>query len=202
MGRRAERNDLRVLLAQEAARVIAEDGVRDHQLAKRKAAARLGVRDLHGNLPTNAEIEAALEERQRIFGGAAHDGTVRRLRQAALDAMRSFADYEPRLVGPVLAGTASAHTDVQLHLFCDSPERVSLLLMERGIPHEQVERRVKRRSGEPRQLPAYRFVAGEVAFEVVVFPYDDIREAPASAIDGKPMRRASLRDVEALLAAG
>lgn len=202
MGRKAERNDLRVLLAQEAARVIAEDGVRDHQLAKRKAAARLGVRDLHGNLPTNAEIEAALEERQRIFGGVAHDGTVRRLRQAALEAMRSFAEHEPRLVGPVLAGTATEHSDVQLHLFCDSPERIAIQLLERDIPHQQVERRVRRMSGEHRTLPAFRFVAGEVAFEVMVFPFDDIREAPASAIDGRPMRRASAKDLAALLAAG
>jgi len=202
MARNANRNDLRVMLAQEAARVIAEDGVRDHQLAKRKAAARLGVRDLHGNLPTNSEIQAALEERQRIFGGAAHDDTVRRLRRAALDAMRWFAAFEPRLVGPVLAGTATEHTDVQLHLFCDSSERIAILLLERDIPHEQVERRIRRMSGEHRQAPGFRFMAGEVAFEVVVFPYDDIREAPASQVDGKPMRRASLRDLEALLAAG
>lgn len=202
MGRRAERNDLRVLLAQESARVIAEDGVRDYQLAKRKAAARLGVRDLHGNLPTNGEIEAALEERQRIFGGTSHDAIVRRLRQAALEAMRSFAAFEPRLVGPVLTGTATEHNDVQLHLYCDSPERIAILLLERAIPHEQVERRIKRMSGEHRAVPAFRFVAGEVTFEVQVFPYDDIREAPASSIDGKPMRRASLKDVEALLAVG
>ena len=125
MTRNPQRNDLRVLLAQEAARVIGEEGVRDYQLAKRKAASRLGVRDLHGNLPTNGEIEAALVERQRIFGGAAHDGNLRRLRGAALDAMRWFAPFEPRLVGPVLVGTATPHTDVQLHVFCDSTERIA-----------------------------------------------------------------------------
>jgi hypothetical protein len=202
MSRRAERNDLRVMLAQEAARTIAEDGVRDYHLAKKKAAARLGVRDLHGNLPTNSEIESALAERQRLFGGAAHDGTVRRLRRAALEAMRSFAEFEPRLVGPVLAGTATDHSDVQLHLFCDSPERIAILLLQREIPHEQTERRIKRLSGEHRQVPAFRFVAGEVPFEIQVHPYDDIREPPASLVDGKPMRRASLKDLEALVAAG
>ena len=202
MSRNPNRNDLRVMLAQEAARVIGDEGVRDYQLAKRKAAARLGVRDLHGNLPTNAEIEAALSERQRIFGGDAHDGNLRRLRSAAVDAMRWFAVFEPRLVGPVLSGTATAHTSVQLHVFSDSAERIALLLLERSIPHDQAERRVKRMSGEHRLLPAFRFFAGPVAFELLVFPYDDIREAPASQIDGKPMRRAALRDVEALLAAG
>ncbi len=202
MARQQHRNDLRVVIAQEAARSIAEEGVRDYQLAKRKAAARLGVRDLHGNLPSNSEIEAALEERQRLFGGSAHDASLDRLRRAARDAMRLFNAFEPRLVGPVLAGTATEHDAVQLHLFCDTPESVSIMLLERSIPHEELERRVKRRSGEPVLLPAYRFLAGTVAVEVVVFLYDDIREAPASLIDGKPMRRASLKDVEALLAVG
>lgn len=201
MARQQNRNDLRVVIAQEAARAIAEDGVRDYQLAKRKAAARLGVRDLHGNLPSNAEIEAALEERQRLFGGSAHGAGLDRLRRAAIEAMRLFADFEPRLVGPVLTGTATAHDAVQLHLFCDTPERVSMMLLERSIPHEEVERRAKRSSGEFDPVPGFRFLAGTVAVEAVVFDYDGLREAPASLIDGRPMRRASLREVEALLGA-
>ena len=200
MGRQQKSNDLRVVIAQEAARSIAEEGVRDYQLAKRKAAARLGVRDLHGNLPSNSEIEAALEERQRLFGGSDHDAGLARLRRAALEAMRLFEGFEPRLVGPVLAGTATEHDAVQLHLFCDTPERVSSMLLELGIPHEELERRLKRLSGDFVAAPAFRFLAGAVAVEAVVFDYDGLREPPASLIDGKPMRRASLRDVEALLA--
>jgi nitroreductase len=199
MGRQQNRNDLRVVIAQEAARTIAEDGVRDYQLAKRKAAARLGVRDLHGNLPSNTEIEAALEERQRLFGGAARDGELARLRRAALAAMRLFKNFEPRLVGPVLTGTATAHDDVQLHLFSDTPELVSIMLLELSIPHEELERRLKRLSGEFVAAPAYRFLAGAAAIEVVVFDYDGLREPPASLIDGRPMRRAGLREVEELL---
>lgn len=199
MARQQNRNDLRVVIAQEAARTIAEEGVRDYQLAKRKAAARLGVRDLHGNLPSNSEIEAALEERQRLFGGSAHDASLDRLRRAARDAMRLFDAFEPRLVGPVLAGTATEHDAVQLHLFCDTPESVSIMLLERNIPHEEVERRSKRLSGEFAPVPGFRFLAGAVAVEVVVFDYDGLREPPASLIDGRPMRRASLREVEELL---
>jgi hypothetical protein len=202
MGRQQSRNDLRVVIAQEAARTIAEDGVRDYQLAKRKAAARLGVRDLHGNLPSNTEIEAALEERQRLFGGSAHDAGLAKLRRAALEAMRLFAAFEPRLVGPVLAGTATEHDAVQLHLFCDTPERVSIMLLELGIPHEELERRIKRVGGDFVGVPSFRFVAGEVAVEAVVFAYDGLREPPASLIDGRPMRRANAREVEELLAAG
>jgi len=202
MARQPARKDLRIVIAQEAARAIAEEGVRDYALAKRKAAARLGVRDLHGNLPSNVEIEAALEERQRLFGGASHGGDLARLRRAAVAAMRLFQHFEPRLVGPVLTGTATAHDLVQLHLFTDSPEQVSIMLLGLGIPHEELERRLKRSAGGHVVAPTLRFVAGEVAVEAIVFEYDGLREAPVSLVDGKPMRRANLREVEALLAAG
>jgi hypothetical protein len=36
--------------------------------------------------------------------------------------------------------------------------------------------------------------------EVIVFPIDGIRQAPVSPVDGKPMRRADLAEVESLLA--
>lgn len=195
-----QRNDVRALIAQEAARVLAEDGISDFGLAKRKAAARQGVRDLHNNLPTNIEIERALIERQRLFGGAGRDDRLRELRAAALKAMRLLARYEPRLVGPVLTGTATEHSDVQLHLFADDVAAVAIDLMGRGIPFEQVERRMKRVAGGWVAVPAYRFVAGDVTVEVAVFAYDAMREAPASAVDGRPMRRAALREVESLLA--
>ena len=62
-----------------------------------------------------------------------------------------MADFEPRLVGPVLSGTASAHSDINLHLFTESPEAVSIRLEDHGIPHEVLERRIKferERSGQ------------------------------------------------------
>jgi hypothetical protein len=39
------------------------------------------------------------------------------------------------------------------------------------------------------------------AIEATVFPTDGIRQAPVSPVDGKPMRRADVADLEALLAA-
>ena len=47
--------------------------------------------------------------------------------------------------------------------------------------------------------PAFRFVAGRQTVDAVVFPLDGIRQAPCSPVDGKPMKRASAADVEALL---
>jgi hypothetical protein len=48
----------RQMLAQEAARIIVNQGIRDYGLAKKKAAERLGLNS-RGSLPGNAEIEQA-----------------------------------------------------------------------------------------------------------------------------------------------
>jgi hypothetical protein len=189
---------LRQAVAEEAARIMAEQGIDDFLLAKRKAAERFGVVD-SSVLPRNTEIEAALFARRRLFSGSTHDVTIADLRRSALEAMRLMADFDPRLVGPVLTGTASAHSDIQLHLFSESAEAVSIRLEERGVPHETTERRLRFERDRAVTFPAYLFVAGRQTIEAVVFPLDGIRQSPSSPVDGKPMRRASATEVAALL---
>lgn len=177
---------------------MAEHGIEDYLLAKRKAAERLGVTD-SASLPRNTEIEAALVEYQRLFAAETHSRTLAEQRRAALEAMRLLQDFEPRLVGPVLAGTATEHTDVDLHVFADHAEAVAFKLMDRGIPHEMLERRVKMYVDRAVNFPAVRFSAGDQVIDATVFPIDGIRQAPFSPVDGRPMRRAAMAEIEALL---
>lgn len=192
--------NLRRALAQEAARVMAEHGISDFLSAKRKAAERFGVTD-GAVLPKNTEIEAALAEYQRLFGGESHVETLYAQRLAALQAMRWLKDFEPRLVGPVLTGTATEHSNVQLHLFADTPEAVAISLMDKGIAHEVTEKRVRMNADRVLAYPGVRFEVDDHAIEATVFPKDGIRQAPVSPVDGKPMRRAGVSELEALLAA-
>jgi hypothetical protein len=189
---------MRQAVADEAARIMGEQGVDDFLLAKRKAAERLGVTDA-SILPRNTEIEAALLARQRLFSAERHERELADLRRSALEAMRLMAEFEPRLVGPVLTGSASAHSDIHLHLFSDSAEAVSLRLEERGVPHEVLERRLRFERDRMVAYPTLRFVAGRQAVDAVVFPLDGIRQSPCSPVDGRPMRRASAAEVAALL---
>ena len=198
MGKR-QGDNVRRALAQEAARIMAEHGIRDFFVAKRKAAERLGVTDGAAVLPKNTEIEAALAEYQRLFGGESHVESLYAQRRAALSAMRYLSEFEPRLVGAVLSGTATEHSDVQLHLFADRAESVTLKLVDQGIPHEVTEKRVKMNSDRVLAYPGVRFQMDDQAIEATVFPTDGIRQAPVSPVDGKPMRRANAFEVEALL---
>ena len=199
MSRAATRvEQLRRAIAQEAARIMSEHGIDDYLLAKRKAAERLGVTD-GATLPKNTEIEAALVEYQRLFAADTHSQSLRDQRRAALLAMQLLQEFEPRLVGPVLAGTATVHADVDLHLFADRAEAVTIKLMDQGIPHEIVERRVKMFTDRSVNFPAVRFEAGAHTIDATVFPRDGIRQAPFSPVDGRPMRRAGHAELQALI---
>jgi hypothetical protein len=191
-------SNLRRALAQEAARIMAEHGIRDFLAAKRKAAERLGIADV-GALPRNSEIEASLAEYQRLFAAHTHSASLQAQRRAALLAMQYLADFAPRLVGPVLSGTATVHADVQLHLFADRPETVTLRLLDRGIEHEVTERRLRLDTERVRAYPGLRFEMDDQTIEATVFPLDGIRQAPVSPVDGRPMRRADVAEIQVLL---
>jgi hypothetical protein len=189
---------LRRALAQEAARIMAEQGIDDYRLAKRKAAERLGATDI-AVLPKNTEIEEALADHQRLFESHTHSSTLRDIRRTALQAMRLLKRFEPRLVGPALSGTASAHSEVNLHLFADGAESVALHLLDSGIPHRIAERRLRYEPDRLVSYPVVRFVAGNRDIDAVVFPINGIRQSPSSPVDGRPMRRANTEELESLL---
>jgi hypothetical protein len=200
MNRRASprHGNLRRALAQEAARIMAQHGIHDFLTAKRKAAMALGVTESSA-LPRNIEIEEALAEYQRLFGAGEHEQTLQEQRRAALHAMHWLSQFEPRLVGSVLTGTATAHADIQLHLFADRSENVTLRLMDQGIAHEITERRVRLDAERTKAFPGLRFAVNDRRVEATVFPLDGIRQAPVSPVDGKPMRRADVDELTSLL---
>lgn len=177
---------------------MAEHGIEDFLFAKRKAAERLLISD-SAALPKNAEIEAALLERQRLFHGGQHQHQLHDMRRAALQAMRLLNDFKPRLVGSVLSGSATAHAEINLHVFAEYAEQVAMRLEENGIIAQHAEKKFRYEAERYRSFPSFKFVAGLQPIEIVVFPVDGIRQAPNSPIDGKPMARADLAEVQSLL---
>jgi hypothetical protein len=188
----------RLMVAQEAARIVVNQGIRDYGVAKKKAADRLGLRN-HGSLPGNQEIEQAVSDHLQLFAGESHNNWLQVLRSAALSAMEMLASFSPRLVGPVLNGTADPHSAVNLHVFADSPEAVALSLESNGISYRPYERRLKSRRDQADTYAGFEFHFGEATIQSTVFPVDGIRQAPISPMDGKPMKRADESAVRDLL---
>lgn len=198
---RMQMKDLREQLAQESARLMIEHGILDFGLAKRKAAERFAVRN-SGALPSNAQIELCLAERQRLFEAGEHGERQRRLRILALDLMERLHTFEPRLAGAVLAGTATINAIIEIHLFSSSIEAVSDALARGGLEAGHCARRYRFGGGRTVFVPGFRVALDAEEAILPVFPENGLREAPLSSVDQRPMRRASVPQVAQLLEVG
>lgn len=160
-------NRLRARIAEQAARLIAEHGIRDYSLAKRKAARQLGLPDGY-SLPRNDEIDAALIDRQALFEPEEQAATLDALRNQALDVMRVFEHFEPVLTGGVVTGAVSEHSLIEIDLSAESSKEFEQFLLNRNIEFkiqdrggrmayliyaEPVDVLVRVLSGEPHHTP-------------------------------------------------
>ncbi len=189
---------MRAQLAQEAARIIAEEGIKDFHVAKQKAAIRLHAPHTH-NLPRNDEIHVALLQYQRLFKESSQPQVLKKLRQTASKVMAFFQDFEPRLVGSVLDGTATEHSDINIHLFTDSVEAVSLFLIDRHVPYELGSQYVTLNNNDVVELPCFNLIFEEIDIQLTVFKNKELRHPPRSPINGKPMERISKQKLDELL---
>ena len=188
-------SNLRRQIAYIAARMLAEDGIRDFAAAKWKAARQAGLEDAR-LLPDNQEIEDALREYQGLYQSEDQPAHLRRLREVAVKVMRDFSEFRPALVGSVLSGTAGQHSDVNLQLFTDDPKTLTLFLLNRRCRFEEGSRRM-RRGEQMDEVPRYRLEVDGVAVTLTVLDRADERIVAGRT---EVPQRARLAEVEALLA--
>jgi hypothetical protein len=177
---------------------MATEGQHDFHAAKRKAAERIGVNERLA-LPGNLEVQEALLTYQNLYGGQQHRINLEKLRRAAVDAMRLLEEYSPRLVGPVLDGTAGEHCRVSLHIFSDTAETLVLDFLERKLPFRQEQKRLRTGTRDSVALPVFLIEVNACTIELLLLPTLGLRQPLPSPIDGRPQQRASLAELERLL---
>lgn len=198
MMRSTSNNRIRKEIALEAAKLVANDGLEDYLQAKKKAASQLGIHD-NRMLPSNSEIETALVEYQSLFKNKQQPKKLLEMRNIAFRAMLLFKDYNPRLTGSVLHGTADQYSEITLHIFCDTSETIGLFLENEGIPATLCERRLQLTKNNPVYFSTFKFLAGEFNIVIIVLPCSSIKMAPIDPVTGKPMNRAKINDVKKLI---
>ncbi|HEY5862016.1 MAG TPA: hypothetical protein VIX61_02920 [Casimicrobiaceae bacterium] len=182
----------RVRIAQTAARLIAEHGITDWSLAKRKAARQLMLSEREA-LPDDGEIEAALVEHHALFGGEAHVAALRRQREQALLWMRRLATFEPALVGGVAAGWATEHSDIRVELVADDAKTVELALINGGVTYRLPP---PTRADAPTELYIDTPAGG---LRLIVRSATAQRQRPQRDAQGQPVTRLSIAALELLL---
>lgn len=190
---------LRQAIALEAARLMYERVESEYYTAKRKAAKRLcrgGVKP--EDLPSNAEIREQIQVFARIHEGDRRTEHLRDMRLAALRLMRLLRQFKPRLIGSVMTGHVRKGSDIDVHVFSDSATLVTDLLGQEGYQFD-VERKQVVKHGEARVF-THVHVYDRFNYELTVYPEDKAHYVFKSSITGKAIERASVRELEELLA--
>jgi hypothetical protein len=197
---------IRQMIAQQAARMMAEDGINDFAYAKKKAGKQLGVSD-GSVLPTNAEIEEEIRLYHNIYNADEQPLELAKLRKAALMTMQLFERFNPYLTGSVLDGTAGKFSQTNIHLFADSAKDVEIFLLSQQIPFDSSEKsyRVSDKPSKDKKdklrkiVPVFTLETELGIQKISVFDVDDMRVATKRTSDGSNAERADISDLQALL---
>jgi hypothetical protein len=193
MKRKTKHGHLRQHIAQQAAKLIADHGINDFDMAKKKAAKMLGVSLLQqGVLPTHQEIQTELALHQRMFPDQARETHLHTLRQKALRTMQILKLFDPRLVGMVLDGSATLHTPIHLQVVAQTCEEVMIHFINLKIPYDASEQRLTLSDKQVKNFPMFRIYLAETPIEITVLPESSLKYTPKSA-------RATIEDVGKLI---
>jgi hypothetical protein len=197
---------IRQMIAQQAARMMAEDGINDFAYAKKKAGRQLGVSE-SSVLPTNAEIEEEIRLYHNIYNADEQPLELAKLRKAALLTMQLFERFNPHLTGSVLDGTAGKFSQTNIHLFADSAKDVEIFLLSQQIPFDSSEKsyRVSDKPSKDKKekvrktVPVFTLETELGLQKISVFDVDDMRVAVKRTVDGSNAERADISDLQALI---
>jgi len=197
---------IRQLVAQQAARMMAEDGISDYAYAKKKAGRQLGALE-NSSLPSNAEIEEELKRYNALFLSEAQPENLRELRKNALYTMQLLAKFNPHLTGAVLDGTAGLLSETHIHLFADSIKEVEMFLLNAQIPFDVNEKSYRimndgkrDKKGDGRKtVPVFTLETDIGLIKLSVFEVDDIRVPTKRAADGSNADRVNIEGLRSLL---
>lgn len=199
---------LRQLIAQQAARMMAEEGISDFAYAKKKAGRQVGAVD-NNVLPSNAEIEEELKLYNSLYLSDEQPENLRDLRKNALFTMQMLERFNPYLTGSVLDGTAGLGSETHIHLFADSLKDLEMFLLNQDIPFETNEKSYRvmndgkrdKKGDRRKTVPVFTLETNTGLIQLSVFEPDDIRVATKRAADGANAQRANISEVSALIQA-
>jgi len=195
-----KQQQMRMRIAAAAARMMAEDGLEDFALAKRKAARQLGAEDTQA-LPKNEEIEVELRAYQSLYQSEEQRERIHYLRERALEAMRLLEQFRPYLAGAVLKGTAGRYSNIDLQLFTDDGKAVEFFLLSRHIAYDVSDQR-HFAGDQARAVSVLKLDWQGVPVNLAIYTLKEERGTLKTTLAGRPIERAGIQTVTQLLSHG
>ena len=168
--------------------------------AKQKAARRIYKGWIKpADLPTNAEIREQVQLLARLHEGTTSpDERLLEMRLRAAWWLRRLAAFHPRLIGSVLTASIREGSDIDIHVFAASPHSIANELDDLGVAYELERKRIEK-DGEQRVF-THIHVRDEFPVELTIYDPSKLGYRFRSSITGKPIEKASLAELERLIA--
>jgi len=100
---------------------------------------------------------------------------------------------------PLGRRVSTPHAEIDLHVFANTPEDVIFFLLDSDIPFSSSARRLRLNQDEYADFPAITLERDGVVIDLTEFWQRAERDVPWSPVDGRPMKRANARQVQALI---
>jgi hypothetical protein len=190
---------LRRQIIAEAARLMYRRQESEYYRAKMKAARRICQGWARpADLPTNREIRDEIQALARMHEGSRRTANLRDMRVEALRVMRLLRAFRPRLIGSAMTGHVRQGSDIDLHVFAENVEGISGALEAEGLPYDVEHKRVRKHGEE--KIFTHVHVQNRFPIEITVYPSDLAHYVFKSSITGKAIERASIAELEQMLA--
>jgi hypothetical protein len=139
--------NIKVSVANLAAQLIMEEGIKDYLFAKKKAAKSLGLNE-NVNLPTNSQIDKAIDDFNKIFNPNIDIEFLQQFKNQALEVMNIFKNFKPHLMNQLSQGIIPKFPEIKINLFADNLKDVEYVLLNSELSYDFKEVKMNAKEGK------------------------------------------------------
>ena len=139
--------NIKISVANLAAQLIMEEGIKDYLYAKKKAAKSLGLNE-NANLPTNSQIDKAIDEFNKIFNPNIDIEFLRQFKIQAIEVMNIFKNFKPHLMNQLSQGVIPKFPEIKINLFADNLKDVEYVLLNSQLSYDFKEVKMNTKEGK------------------------------------------------------
>ena len=140
--------NIKISVANLAAQLIMEEGIKDYLFAKKKAAKSLGLNE-NVNLPTNSQIDKAIDDFNKIFNPNIDIEFLQQFKTQALEVMNIFKNFKPHLMNQLSQGIIPKFPEIKINLFADNLKDVEYVLLNSELSYDFKEVKMNIKEGKP-----------------------------------------------------
>ena len=139
--------NIKISVANLAAQLIMEEGIKDYLFAKKKAAKSLGLNE-NVSLPTNSQIDKAIDDFNKIFNPNIDIDFLQQFKTQALEVMNIFKNFKPHLMNQLSEGIIPKFPEIKINLFADNLKDVEYVLLNSELSYDFKELKMNIKEGK------------------------------------------------------